>query len=178
MSSDGTAHRPVGGGNEPPPPSGAREYDPFKDSLLRFAGYANELGEAFRSFIPRWAVAATYGVASVYAVSDACYQARLAYYSDPFMRPREAQRRDAMQQFVSTGLWQLLASVLIPPYFVNRSVTAARWALQNVAIPAGRKRWIQTGTGLVVIPIIVKPIDHMTFVIVDALIPSPRRVDQ
>jgi len=47
------------------------EYDVFKQSLLRYAGYANELGEAFRPLIPKWIVTSSYAVAFAYAGGDA-----------------------------------------------------------------------------------------------------------
>ena len=55
------------------------EYDPYKDSLIRFFGYANEVGEAFRPLIPRWLVNATYGVAIVYALGDTYDKVTKAY---------------------------------------------------------------------------------------------------
>ena len=36
-----------------------REFDPFKDTLLRYLGYTNEFGEAFRPLIPKWVVLST-----------------------------------------------------------------------------------------------------------------------
>jgi hypothetical protein len=46
-------------------------YDVFKDSLARYLGYANEVGESFRPVISTLAVRATYAVAGVYVVADA-----------------------------------------------------------------------------------------------------------
>lgn len=39
--------------------------DLFRDTPVRFCGYTNELGEAFRSFLSSKAVAATYGAAFI-----------------------------------------------------------------------------------------------------------------
>lgn len=55
------------------------EYDVFKQSLLRYAGYANELGEAFRPLIPSWIVASSYVVAFGYAAGDAVDKGTLCY---------------------------------------------------------------------------------------------------
>ena len=55
------------------------DHDIFKDSSLRFFGYTNELGEAFRPLLPRWIVTASYGVAMVYATSDTIHKAQAAY---------------------------------------------------------------------------------------------------
>ena len=45
-------------------------HDPFKDSLWRFLGYANEVGEALRPLVPVSFVWATYAVAIGYAAGD------------------------------------------------------------------------------------------------------------
>lgn len=42
------------------------------------AGYANELGEAFRSFVHVNIVRASYAVSSCYVVADAAHKGRLA----------------------------------------------------------------------------------------------------
>ena len=54
------------------------DYDIYRDSLLRYAGYANEVGEAFRAqFAPYtykgWnaPVSLTYAVAITYCAADA-----------------------------------------------------------------------------------------------------------
>jgi len=47
-------------------------------NLEIFSGYANEVGEAFRSFIPRSLVQASYGVASFYALADATLKCHTA----------------------------------------------------------------------------------------------------
>jgi len=46
------------------------EYDVFKHSLLRYFGYANELGESFRPLIAHRWVHASYGVAGIYVAAD------------------------------------------------------------------------------------------------------------
>src|SRR3989338_11603815 len=122
--------------------------DPFKDTLLRYAGYANEVCEAFRNFLPLWVVRATYGIATVYGVSDAFYQSRRVYNSDIFFRPSPARRSDAVKVFAYTAVWQLLASVLIPPFFVNRFVASSRFLLRGLSIPQVQKNAISTGVGL------------------------------
>ena len=44
-----------------------------------FVGYANELGESFKTHIPRAAYFGSYIVASGYAIGDASTKARLVY---------------------------------------------------------------------------------------------------
>ena len=45
------------------PPSADGEVDLFRDTPLRYMGYANEVGESFTAFLPVWGVPASYGVA-------------------------------------------------------------------------------------------------------------------
>lgn len=55
------------------------ELDIFKDTSLRFLGYTNEVGEAFRSLIPRPLVNATYAIAAAYALSDSVHKGHATY---------------------------------------------------------------------------------------------------
>ena len=55
-----------------------KEYDIYRDSLLRYAGYANEVGEAFRAQTAKYQVGGfngpvslTYAVATIYCAADA-----------------------------------------------------------------------------------------------------------
>ena len=45
--------------------------DLYRDTPVRFLGYANELGESFKPLIPRVAYLGTYGVACAYVAADA-----------------------------------------------------------------------------------------------------------
>ena len=51
-----------------------KHIDIFRETKVRYLGYANEVGEAFRAFIPARVVLATYGVAFVYAAADAAHK--------------------------------------------------------------------------------------------------------
>lgn len=57
-----------------------------------FAGYANELGEAFRSFVHVNLVRASYAVASCYVAADAADKGRLAK-----KRVRDSKCRSTMK---------------------------------------------------------------------------------
>jgi hypothetical protein len=52
-----------------PPPGVYTAQDPdapvdiWRDTPVRYMGYANEVGESFAAFLPPWGVAASYGVA-------------------------------------------------------------------------------------------------------------------
>ena len=44
--------------------------DPYRETSLRYMGYANELGEAFTSYLPDWGLPASYCVAAAYVMFD------------------------------------------------------------------------------------------------------------
>merc|ERR1712129_271302 len=44
--------------------------DIYRDTLLRYAGYANEVGEAFAPLVPAVVVPVSYGVAITYVIAD------------------------------------------------------------------------------------------------------------
>jgi len=68
----------------------------FRESPLRFLGYANEVGEAFRSHIPRVAVRASYVISFGYGFVDAAWRSNFAHSRVTHLPPN--QRR-----FVAAG---------------------------------------------------------------------------
>uniref|UniRef100_A0A5F9CZW6 Mitochondrial fission process protein 1 n=1 Tax=Oryctolagus cuniculus TaxID=9986 RepID=A0A5F9CZW6_RABIT len=60
-----------------PQPRGA-ERDLYRDTWVRYLGYANEVGEAFRSLVPAAVVWLSYGVSSSYVLADAVDKGRKA----------------------------------------------------------------------------------------------------
>ena len=46
-----------------------KEVDLFRDTPLRYMGYANEVGESFRYMAP-WFVRPSYGIAFAYVFAD------------------------------------------------------------------------------------------------------------
>ncbi|ROL44403.1 Mitochondrial fission process protein 1 [Anabarilius grahami] len=53
------------------PEKQSKEVDIYRDTWVRFLGYANEVGEAFRALVPVSAVWASYAVATAYVSADA-----------------------------------------------------------------------------------------------------------
>ncbi len=47
-----------------------KNVDPYRETSLRYMGYANELGEAFTSYLPEWGLPASYCVAASYVMFD------------------------------------------------------------------------------------------------------------
>jgi len=135
----------------------APETDIWRHSPLRFAGYANELGESFRPLVrPLW-VYASYAVSIAYVLGDTWDKSAAAG------RTATSRGVDPRPEVVATALdvvsWQMTASVLVPGFTINRVVAAARYAFNA----AGRKPGLgPTLIGLGTIPLIVKPIDEAT----------------
>jgi mitochondrial fission process protein 1 len=134
---------------------GVTEVDLFRDTGIRYLGYANEIGEAFHPIVPRLLIP-SYVVAVGYVGADTwdkIHKARL--------------RNEPTDRVVRLGcdvlVWQMLASVMIPGYTI-RAITAGSkricesGALKN--LPAGFRRWTPTIVGLSTIPLIIHPIDH------------------
>ncbi|KAB0791371.1 hypothetical protein PPYR_09658 [Photinus pyralis] len=132
------------------------EIDIYRDTPIRYLGYANEIGEAFRSMIgPKW-VAVTYGVATTYVLADTASKTK-----DAHIQHRGDPKTVSFVAF-DTFAWQMLASVVVPGITINRTCAAAGYLLTyNRTLPSTTKKWIVTGIGLTMIPFIIKPIDHL-----------------
>ena len=135
-----------------------REVDYFRDSALRYLGYTNEVGEAFRPLVhPRY-VTATYGVAFNYVLADAFFQS--------------AKKSNADQHsglvFVDSLLWQSLASVAIPGVTINLITKASSKMMVAATQNKTVRKFAPTVIGLSAIPLIIKPIDEFTDVLMDS----------
>jgi len=143
------------------------EYNVFRDSLVRYLGYANEVGESFRYQFPRF-VAPSYVVSFGYCLADAATSGKKAYdyaRSEHNTTNNAADNAAIIDSLVSTTdtlLWQSLASVAIPGFAINRIVKAFRFALAKspVVVPITFATWLPTVVGLGSIPWIIHPIDE------------------
>ena len=93
--------------------------------------------------MPRWVVNSSYVAATSYVAADATWRSS----SLPI-----ASARSPLVEATDTLVWQMLASVLIPGFTINRVV----WAASRLTAAGSR---IPTLTGLACIPLIVHPID-------------------
>ncbi|XP_075625608.1 mitochondrial fission process protein 1 isoform X2 [Balearica regulorum gibbericeps] len=122
---------------------GVAEPDLYRDTWVRYLGYANEVGESFRSLVPVPVVWASYGVATAYVTADAIDKGRRAAAS--------------------------LASVAIPGLTINRLCAASLALLGAVTRwPLPLRRWATTALGLAAIPLIVTPIDRTVDFLMDS----------
>ena len=94
------------------------EVDIYRDSPLRYMGYANECGEAFRPLVPVEVVFFTYFAAISYVLADTVDKGKKGAAV-----PGDDSALRATFGAVDTFLWQMLASVLFPSFIINRLVT-------------------------------------------------------
>lgn len=139
-------------------------YNVFRDSPLRYMGYANEVGESFRYQFPKF-VLPSYCLAFGYCLLDAAtngYDTWYSYKPKPasFTKQPRSQEMTTFVATVDTLLWQSLATVMIPGATINVIVKCCRLAVSRVSLPVALATWMPTGVGLASIPIIIKPIDN------------------
>ena len=124
------------------------EVDIYRDTPIRYLGYANEVGEAFRNLVHKNAVRFSYLVSASYVLADATSKAR---------KEKDLVDGKPIRTFADVLIWQGLASVAIPGFTINRICWGLGKALQK--LPANKRSVIVTGSGLLAIPFIIKPID-------------------
>lgn len=136
----------------------SKEVDIYRDTWVRFLGYANEVGEAFRALVPVSLVWASYAVATAYVSADALdkgKKAAAAHGEEPGRSTRVAVA------VVDTFVWQALASVAIPGFTINRVCAGSLYLLgRTTRWPLPVRKWTTTAIGLSTIPFIITPIDR------------------
>ncbi|XP_011158735.2 mitochondrial fission process protein 1 isoform X2 [Solenopsis invicta] len=132
------------------------EVDLYRDTYVRYLGYANEVGEAFRSLVPKSIVWFSYALSSGYVLADTVHKGVKVYQSD--VSPQKT--KNVLLSTSDTMLWQAFASVIIPGFTINRICAAVQFAQRKSTRVAWKKPWIPTLIGLASIPFIIHPIDH------------------
>lgn len=125
------------------------EVDLYRDTWVRYLGYANEVGEAFRNLVPKSVVLGTYAISGSYVLADALSKSKI-----------EAKEEEgtSVRTFTDVVIWQGLASVAIPGFTINRLCKGVGYLCKS--LPSKQKSVIVTGAGLLAIPFIISPIDH------------------
>jgi mitochondrial fission process protein 1 len=125
----------------------------FRDTSLRYLGYANEVGESFRYQYPR-GVGPSYWIAAGYCCADAGWSGYNSYcqnrnrnsnsnisisYDDQTNATKTSSSSSSSSAVVVAGtvvmdtlVWQLLASVLIPGATINGIVRIAKFAVHSL----------------------------------------------
>jgi fission process protein 1 len=126
-----------------------KNVDPYRETSLRYMGYANELGEAFTSYLPEWGLPASYCVAASYVMFDTIDKGQKA-----FDAAEEGDKIiDTLRISTETLTWQMLASVFWPGSIIRVIVNMA------AQVSGDEHHLLPTLVGLAAIPAIVKPID-------------------
>lgn len=140
--------------------------DVYRDTWVRFLGYANEVGEAFRALVPVSAVWASYAVATAYVTADAVDKGKKAALAHGDNSGRTTRVAAAV---VDTFVWQALASVAIPGFTINRVCAASLYLLgRTTRWPLPVRKWTTTAIGLSTIPFIITPIDRSVDFLLDS----------
>lgn len=144
----------------------SKAVDIYRDTWVRFLGYANEVGEAFRALVPVSVVWGSYAVATAYVTADAVdkgKKAAVAHGDNPGKTTRVAVA------VVDTFVWQALASVIIPGFTINRVCAASLYMLgKGTKLPLPVRKWTTTAIGLSTIPFIITPIDRSVDYLLDS----------
>ncbi|CAM4565982.1 unnamed protein product [Lepidochelys kempii] len=140
------------------------ETDLYRDTWVRYLGYANEIGESFRAIVPISLVWASYGVATTYVTADAIDKGKKAAVAHEYDAGKTTRVAVA-----DTFVWQALASVAIPGFTINRICAASLYLLGTMTHwPLPIRKWVTTAIGLSAIPIIIKPIDRSVDFLMDS----------
>jgi len=131
-----------------------KNVDPYRETSLRYMGYANELGEAFTSYLPEWGLPASYCVAASYVMFDTIDKGQKAYDA----AEEEDKIIDTLRISTETLTWQMLASVFWPGSIIRVIVNASATMISNSHLD-DELHFLPTLIGLAAIPAIVKPID-------------------
>jgi fission process protein 1 len=127
------------------------EYDIFKDSALRYLGYSNEIGEAFRPIIPLRIVAYSYIIEFSYFISDTIHKGHKAYQD--YKHHDDVIRHISKASFY-TVIWQCFASVVLPAFTINRIVKLIGYISKHFTKNQLMIKYSPTIIGLIVIPIL------------------------
>lgn len=145
-----------------------KKADLFRDTPVRYLGYANEVGEAFRSLVPGWTVGLSYAIASGYVLADTAHKSRETSRGQDW-RSGEERRAAVGRRAMDTLVWQGLASVAVPGFTINRLCKVTAWLLRRQGkLPPALQGWATTAVGLAAIPFIIRPIDAGVHIAMDA----------
>jgi fission process protein 1 len=140
-----------------------KRLDIWRESPLRYLGYANELGESFRPLFPKY-VLPSYVIAFAYVGCDTVDKTYACYQKDKNVISAIKTGGDAL-------LWQTLASVFIPGGVI-RVVTSSSTQVFNSQfliknLHPNVIKWSPTMIGLSAIPFIIHPIDKLVDTMMD-----------
>lgn len=132
------------------PPSADGSVDIYRDTPLRYMGYANEVGESFVAFLPVWGVPATYGVAGTYARLESM-RAREFTRIRLFRQKKEKGSRGTPWCQPSPPDPRTETTQTDPPHPISRTIRSALYVLADT-LDKGKKAYDgEAGTCLVLV---------------------------
>ncbi|KAL5275769.1 MTFP1.2 family protein [Megaselia abdita] len=140
--------------------SSQNDKDIYRDTYIRYLGYANEVGEAFRPLVHKQIVNLSYGVSISYVLADAFDKATKEHKQSGNLKKVAIKASDVF-------IWQIIASVIIPGITINRVTWLTSRALKNSGLKKEIRKIVPTVVGLASIPVIIKPIDHFVDLVMD-----------
>jgi mitochondrial fission process protein 1 len=148
--------------------------DIWRNSPLRYMGYANEIGEAFRPLAPKF-VRPSYAVAFGYVFGDTTSKVNAAHDDIKDQGKTGTDSRTLMRHKFFVGfdclVWQTLASVMIPGAIINTLTKASVTAFASQKLFSSNYprivRFGPTAIGLIAIPFIIEPIDESVTALMD-----------
>ncbi|XP_077352623.1 mitochondrial fission process protein 1 [Festucalex cinctus] len=153
---------------EPTEEKPSEAVDIYRDTWVRFLGYANEVGEAFRPLVPVSLVWSSYAVSTAYVTADAVdkgKKAAAAHRDEPGM----GQTTRVAVAVADTFVWQALASIVVPGFTINRVCAATLHVLgRTTKLPLPVRKWTTTAVGLSIVPFIMTPIDRSVDYLLDS----------
>lgn len=157
--------RDKGASSKVPADGDCPDVDIYRDTPLRYLGYANELGESFRPIMPALVVP-SYMLSFGYVLADTVDKSRRVY-AEEGSNPMQTSLTASIA--FDTLVWQSLASVIFPGLTINRAVSLTSGALKASGSSSRGMlmRWGPTAVGLGVIPLIIHPLDAFTHYIMD-----------
>ncbi len=153
-------------GNATPSPE---EANVWRDTPLRYLGYADEFGEAMAPYIGHKAVTGSYVLSSLYALVDVATASHRVYHRNRDLSPQGRIRKTLTEALDST-LFHLAATVFVPALMIKYLRQGISRAMNHHTIPASIGRFrtsIATLAGILAIPLISKPVDKVIDGIMD-----------
>lgn len=126
----------------------------------RPAAYASEVGESARPIVPKWMVNLGYGVSGLYVVADVYLKGY-----DTFTKTGDQRHTNIV--VVDSLVWHSLASMTIPAVTIHSIVKYSAKPMKRANFSPKVCRTVPSLIGLVSIPLIIHPIDHLTDYLLD-----------
>lgn len=143
-------------------PSTDVESNVWRDTPLRYVGYADELGEAMAPYIGHQAVTGSYLLSGLYALGDVITSSHRVYHKHRDLS-RQHRIRKTVTEALDSTLFHLAATVFIPALMIKYLRQGITRGMGHALVPPAIGRFrtpIATLAGVLAIPLISKPVDQ------------------